>query len=789
MRFPMQSFTTTALATAVGVAMGGGYAVADDEANWALEEIIVTAQKREQSLQDVPITISAFSGDFIKDANIKDAKHLSVLTPGVTGDSDDSFLDTINVRGIVTNDYGVGAEPSIGLYQDGVYLGRTGGAVTSFFDIAGVEVVKGPQGTLFGRNSSAGAISMRINKPVQEFEGSVNIGVGQNDFNSFTGVINIPLSDRWAMRSAIYHEEENGWIKNLVGGHDYGSANIDAIRTSFRYTGDKVDATLSLEYEDREQDGTIYNVTNVAGEPQLTAWETPSSRFGVVASDLGNDSVDEADVWGATLTVEYDLSEDYQLTSISAIRGHNYRYLEDYDGSAFSIDHFGQEQDQTYYSQELRLNYNGDGPVTWFVGASVYKEKLEAEVSDTYDEDQQCGFITAAYYAAEYGATYDPSAYNCANYYYSVAYGLSGPGAGQVTESHLVDAEYDGWGVYGDATWHATETIDITVGVRYTEDNRDFGLWMLEDSEHNYPSIYNGAAYTDGYLRASESWDNISPRFAVNWNLDDNLSVYLNLSRGYKAGGFNANDISYRTGVNGFDFYVAQATGGSGDATADAVLTTFDEETVLNYEIGMKSSWWNKRLQFNASIYQYDFKDYQVNFFDEEPNATVVTNAGDAEGSGLEADLHVLPMPNLDIYLGLSLMETELTKVKAAEICETDCTGNTLPGTVEKSYALVATYTLPTEAGDWRLTLENFYQDDFVIDFDGRSTLRGDDFSKINLRLGFESPTGWGAEIYVENLSNEQYYKGGYYHADSVGSSRFGPAKERFVGVDINYDF
>ena len=118
-----------------------------------IEEIIVTTQKREQSLQDVPISVSAFTGNFMEKAQISDAKALALLTPGVSGDTDDSFLDSLNVRGISTNDFGVGAEPSVGVYQDGIYLGRTGGALASFFDLQMVEVVKGPQGTLFGRNA------------------------------------------------------------------------------------------------------------------------------------------------------------------------------------------------------------------------------------------------------------------------------------------------------------------------------------------------------------------------------------------------------------------------------------------------------------------------------------------------------------------------------------------------------------------------------------------------------------------------------------------------------------
>jgi iron complex outermembrane receptor protein len=758
---------------------------------WAIEEVIVTSQKRMQTLQDVPIAVSAYSGDFINSVNIKDAKQLSILTPGVTGDSEDSFLDSINIRGIVTNDFGVGAEPSVGLYQDGVYLGRTGGAVTSFYDMEVVEVVKGPQGTLFGRNSSAGAISMTTNKPTDEFSGSISAGVGDNKYETLTGIINIPLNDSFAMRAAIYHEEEDGWIKNLSGGRDYGGTNIAAGRLGFSYTGEKLSAVLAFEYEDREQDGSVYNVLNVDGEPRILGWERPSPKYGTIDSDLGSDSTDEGEVWGTTLTLEYELSDDYLFTSISAVRGHNYTYFEDFDGSGFAIDHYAQDQEQKYYSQEFHLNYDGEGAITWFVGASAYKEELQADISDSYDEDTQCDFAAAAYYATPDSA-YDQDLGGCATYYsfYYYSGGTYGsPGAGYVTERRSVDAEYDGWGIYGDATWEATEDFSITVGARYTEDNRDFGLWVKEDVGLSNPSIFNGAAYTTGYVYESESWDNLSPRVAVNWNVTYDISLYANVSQGYKAGGFNSSDMGYVDGVSGFDFFLAALNGGSADATGSVVLEKFDEEKVQNIEFGIKSKWWDNRIEINASIYQYEFDDYQVNFFDAGTSAIKVVNAGDAEGKGFEADIHVLPTANLDIYFGFSILDTELTKLTDQRICDTDCVGNTLPGTVETSYALVATYTVPLEDSEIRFTFENFYQDDFSVDFDDRKGLRGDDFNKSNIRAVFAHNDGWSAELYVENVTDEQYYKGAAYSDFSIGAHQIAPAKPRFLGFNLRYEF
>jgi len=223
-----------------------------------IEEVIVTTQKREQSLQDVPASVSAFTGNFIEKAQISDAKELVLLTPGVSGDTDDSFLDSINVRGISTNDFGVGAEPSIGVYQNGIYLGRTGGALSSFFDIEMVEVVKGPQGTLFGRNASAGAFSITSAKPNADGGGSLEVGLGEDGYGELTGVINLPISDQLTGRVAVYHQEQDGWVTNVNDGKQVGSTDNSALRLSLAYQADNISADFVAEYEDREGSPTLY---------------------------------------------------------------------------------------------------------------------------------------------------------------------------------------------------------------------------------------------------------------------------------------------------------------------------------------------------------------------------------------------------------------------------------------------------------------------------------------------------------------------------------------------------
>jgi len=225
----------------------------------AIEEIVVTAQKREESLQDVPISVSAYSAEFLERARIQDVKDLIELTPGVSGRTKDSYIDYVSVRGIITNDFGIGGDPSVGIYKDGVYQGRNGMVMTSFYDLDRVEVLKGPQGLLFGRNAASGAMSILTARPnTDDLEGYVRAGAGERSHYELEGAVNIPLNDSWALRFAGFHAEEDGYTKNVEGGDDLIDYDRTAGRAMLGYEGDRLSGFFMAEYEDRDQSATIY---------------------------------------------------------------------------------------------------------------------------------------------------------------------------------------------------------------------------------------------------------------------------------------------------------------------------------------------------------------------------------------------------------------------------------------------------------------------------------------------------------------------------------------------------
>ena len=747
-----------------------------------IEEIIVTTQKRQQSLQDVPLSVSAFTGSFMEKAQISDAKALALLTPGVSGDTDDSFLDSMNVRGISTNDFGVGAEPSIGVYQDGIYLGRTGGALTSFFDLDMVEVIKGPQGTLFGRNASAGAIAVTTAKPTDEQSGSIDLGLGEDGYAEFTGVMNMPINDNLSSRMAIYHQQKDGWVTNINDGKKAGAIENTAARFTLAYESDNVSGTLMLEYEDREGPPTLYQAFD-PDETGISFYSTDAAR-NEFSSDVNSDElIDEGEVWGATLNVEVDLGDDYSLTSITGIRGHNYYYKEDFDGEDRFIFNYNQIQDQKYFSQEFRLNKDTDA-VSWFVGASMYEEEIQTRFNQTFDEDVMCQSLAVAY-SVDYDGDPDyveGEVTDCSSYYFynedDPSY--TAPGVGTRNDSVDIDAEYDGWGVYGDTTFHVSEKLDVSVGARYTEDNRDFGQ-KFGGEDRNY-FFYSFPFFSSDFLRGSDSWTNTSMRTAVSYQLSDEVSTYINYSTGYKAGGFNTFFVLFpdSVDVDSLDGEDAVELGGSPES--------FEKEEVTNVELGLKGQFWNGQMQLNASIYQYQFDGMQSGYY--VGSRYSVANVGDAEGNGVELDMRLLPGDNLDIYLSLSWADTELTK-PAEGFCESaDCLGAQIPGTVEFSAAMVATYTVPMKNGDLAVTWETFHQDESVGfgQFD-LNPLMADGFTTSNLRIGYDSAEDWSVTLWVNNITDEFHYKGVAGADSNIAPHYFGFSEPRRMGLDIGFKF
>jgi iron complex outermembrane receptor protein len=785
--------------TAVGVAIAACVIVSSASAEdvQGVEEVIVSVQKRAQSLQDVPLAVSAFSAEQIRQGNIRDLDDLAALTPGFSGNTDDSFTDALAIRGISTNDFGVGGDPSVAIFVDGVWEGRSGGAVTTFLDVAQAEVVRGPQNTLFGRNAIAGAISVTTTKPGEDFGGRVRLTVEEYDHFEGEATINVPLTDRLYFRGTAYSLSEDGYLPNLAGGGKVGKHDSTAFQAALRWAGDRVDSTLTLFYEDRKQHPSAYwSTAPLAPDGTLDPDGRILPRDRIVSDALAaGRGIDDPEVFRAVLDVTAQLGGGWTLTSITGFKTYDFRYLEDYDATTARVTDYAVDQEVDYLSQEFRINSPTDGRVVWFAGLSWYKEDVNSRVDQFYDEDDLCRTIARTEVDetdVEDGNLIWPvstAVTGCDDPAFEVEWGEDiDPGdilAGK-SEASLNFGDYQGFAVYADATWSVTDRLDLTLGARYTWDDKEFATRVF-DSGGALGNNLAWAFHTAGLVRDRHDWSAFTPRFAVNFNLTDQWTLYANVAMGYKSGGYSTFGIVL-PGEPDEDLL----------APPGSRPKSFDSEEVLSMEAGARARLFNNRLQANLSVFNYQYDDLQLLYFDGASQLT--DNVAEASGTGVELELRWMPADGWDIIFTGAWLDTEIDKVDQGFLdaggCDA-CAGNELPFAPRWSTSALVTYRFPVaDVAEIFITGEHSYQDKMFSGADNVALAATPSWSIFNFRVGYDSGRDWTVTAYVQNAFDEEYFERGWENADA--DNRFGygyvntlvwPSKPRTVGLTVNWEF
>ncbi|MFO7552626.1 MAG: TonB-dependent receptor [Haliea sp.] len=795
------------LSRAVAVAMLSG-AAATPAAAQQLEEVIVTATKRAESVMDVPIAMTAMSGAEIRKVNLSDIKDLISFTPGISGNSKDSFLDFVSVRGIRTIDFGNGGDPSVSLYKNGLYQGRNGAAVSSLYDIERAEVLRGPQGFLFGRNSVSGAMNIITAKPdVSETAGYAEVDVGERGVFTFEGAVNLPISENLAVRIAGFHSEEDGYVDNIAGGDDLISHDNQSLRITTRYQNEKLTADLILEYDDRNQFGTVYRATG-----EGTAFEVNQTRINggvpiatsrdgrTVNNDNSLTPRDDSEIFSIGLLVDIDLGWA-TLTSMTGYKDHDYEYVEDYDGLPTITFNYGQSQSGEYFEQELRLASNSEGPLDWYAGASFYDEDIDTIFLGQQEEDVYClgyWFNTCAdlfdYYNgldSYYGQTTYCDYY--LDYYFGSCEWTASP-TGLINDRNRVVGKYQGYSAYLDLSYRFSERLDASLGVRYSYDEKDFSQNALPDpggSLLRY-KVQTGFSTPEGALRDKQDWDEVTWRAVVNWRPSLDTLLFASVATGYKPGGFGSFNIE-GPGSEGCPFGLCVGLPGR-DRPGD-----FGPETVLSYEIGYKGTLLDGRAQLATTAFFYEYEDLQA-IFGEGPR-TVVDNVGEVEGWGIEVEASVALTDHLKFRTGGSWFDSEATNVQAfcgagetltgsADACE----GNSVPWAPEYTAFAVLDANYPLGEGEVFGTVAWSWEDDYRGDWPDKDLIfqRIKALNQTDIIVGYRQ-SSWQLSAYVENVFDDIWYDGNY--ADDPSESTlfvqhtFGPSRPRTAGVRVSYTF
>jgi iron complex outermembrane receptor protein len=499
----------------------------------------------------------------------------------------------------------------------------------------------------------------------------------------------------------------------------------------------------------------------------------------LVSIDLADNGYDEADIRELRLNVEWSLPGDYTLTSISAYKSFNFDYLEDYDGGPAQVNDYRQANEVDYWSQEFRIVSPADQRLTWFAGASVYKEKIDGFFEFIYTEDDLCravGNSDAPDFEGPVAGCDDP---NWETYWEDDI-----DPADLLTnkaEQSYVDVESEGWAAYGDFTFELSDALDLTVGARYTYDEKKIVSEVL-DSGGALGNNFNYEFYTDGVVGDKQDWSEFTPRLALSYDMNEDVTLYATASRGYKSGGF---------ATFGFDLHGLDVTD-EGTAPPGTTPVAFDPEQVDSFEVGAKTRLLGNRLQLNASLFYYNYTDLQMVYFDT--GSSLVANVGEAEGKGVEVDMRWVPTRNWDVFLGLSLLDTEITDatdIVALGACG-DCEGNSLPFAPEVSASAIVTYERPTASGEMFFTTEYVYRSKMYGGPDNIADATVGSWDEFAFRLGFRSDSDWWGTLWLENAFDEEYFERGWENADVDNQFGYGlfnelvwPARPRTVGVTI----
>ena len=607
-----------------------------------LEEIIVTAQKREESLQTVPLSVTAISSITIRDMGISDILDIARIAPNVVIEKTvgGSMASTVRIRGLASEDLVLSADPKSSVYVNGVLIAKSVGSLVDMADIERIEVLRGPQGTLFGRNSNGGAINVITKKPENEWDFGVEVEAGNYSRLNTKTMLNIPLyqneasGDSLAARIAYATREVDGWVTNPLNGRDYGVEDRQGLTFALSWATDNLvvdygyDKTkwrdtgpaAVLELSGDPSNAGLAGLLNFVVYPALT--ETGSidefvqlDRPSKVEADLS--IYQNLDVEGHNLTAALDFG-DMTFTSITAYREMESNALGDIDGTPLDTGRFVTDyRTQEQFTQEFQLT-----GVSW---------------NDRLD------YVVGLYYFEEDGA--EGSLTDSLVYADLFPLPLS---------STVTDYEIDNtaWAIYGQATLadFLVDGLSLTLGVRYTEETRGLsmtrtasqsGVVQNQGCDPGDPGSFDpDNCGTFDLQGQEEDFSNVSPMASISYQWNDDLMTYFRVAEGFQSGGFN----------------------GRAAALAYAAIP-YDEETVTSYELGWKSQWFDQRLQLNGAIFYTDNTDLQVAQLPAEVRSagvgTVVVNAGEATIKGGELELVARPITNLDMYLNYAYLDPE----------------------------------------------------------------------------------------------------------------------------------
>lgn len=684
----------------------------DAEQAGGIGVIVVTAQRRAQNVQDVPIAIAAIGGEGLQEAGVRDPRDLTLLVPSLSMQAGTAATTTsLFIRGVGIGDFNSNTTGAVGVYVDDVFLGANAGKLFNIFDSEGIEVLKGPQGTLYGRNTTAGAIRFSSRKPTNELTMNASLLYGRFDEVHLEAGVGGPIvKDVLKVRVAGLYNRRDGTTLNRVTGNHVNDIDIWAARGIVDFTpSDSALLRFSVhgganrggarQFQHRGQGIDFF------GNPAFLPDGTPLDGLGyadtdddIYAGDYDIEGQERVDVFGASLTGEFNIG-DLTLTSISAYEKVNRSTIEDTDTSPNDIINALYKDRPRQFSQELRLASGTGDRIAWIIGGYYFHDKL----------------TTASYYDLLRDLR-DPTApmngFDPAN-----SIGLLRYPYEQKTTSLAA---------FGQADIKLTDRLTGTLGLRYSTDKIKFDFSSFFDEEGFIVPLVD--------INDSRRFKDLSWRAALAWQ-GDNILLYASASKGYNSGGF-----------------------AGGAATDPLQLQPFGSEKLFAYEAGFKSDLFDRRLRFNASAFYYDYRDLQVFVFDTSATVPVQRklNAGNARILGFEAEVTAKPVEPLELFVAASILDSEYKDFSG--LAGSDFDGNKLVNAPSLALSAGATLTLPVgENGTVRAHVDTSYSSKIYLYPDNLPGNAVGEHAQLNARLAYKPDGKFEIALWGKNLTGTKY--------------------------------
>ncbi len=757
------SYARSFLCTAVvlGSMVPGVASVYAQETAGALEEVIVTARRRSESLQDVPVSVTSFSQADIEAIGITDVAALSELTPNLivqpnTGGNDGVL---ICMRGLCRTDFTITEDPMVGIYLDGVYVGKSIGSLFDVTELERVEVLRGPQGTLYGKNTLGGAVLLHTRKPSGEWGGTATLTAGNFDRLDAKGFIEFPITDTLAGSLSYLYKSRDPFVENTMG-DDRWSEDNQAIHAALRWLpGDTVTIDYAFDWQEKDEEPLASQIVSATGEV---------GGFGLgdlFAQDVRPDYADKVRTFGAShsevdmmahsLTMNFELQdrgglEGMAVKSITGYREVDNDMLNNSSGASSPFIYSNDIFDYDAFSQEVQFSGsfgNGFGDIV--LGAFYFNEE------GTYTNNQEINAFAAH---VEY----------------------------------LTEIDNTSWALFTEVTMHLTDRLALSAGLRYTDEERE--------QNHTVTDIPSGFVFLNTYTQTFGGFPqayptkvdatNTSPRLSISYDLGEDVMAYATYAKGFKSGGFNARSAT------------------------PLQWGPYDDMEVDSYEVGVKSMLWDNRIRLNATAFYEELSDMQSQVNAVDPSnqqsgfSSVIQNAADATVAGFELEFIAQLTPDLNVNVGYGYTDADYDTFSSFDPISgaiSDISDDrAFEFTPENNYHVSVSYAFPQFTDNGRLYGRVDWSGQSKIHVtpkvSGNDDLTQSSYDVLNARLTYgDIAIGDGTlavAAWVKNATDEEYRIGGY-EVDGgdpafggIGRVAIGQFGEpRTYGVDVIYRF